>query len=120
MISMLFSRLIFYTLVPNTSINLNSLAKNMGTNSNYLSKIINFHKGDNFSTYLSDLRIEYTIEALQKQSKLREYTIKTIAHEVGFGNTESFTKAFYKKTGLYPSYFIKQLKKNNSKESPLS
>ena len=38
-----------------------------------------------------------------------------IAQEVGFNNSESFSKAFYKKTGIYPSYFIKQLEKENKK-----
>ena len=94
-----------------SSITLNSMAKKLETNSNYLSKVVNLTKGRNFSTYISDLRINYTVEALKNQPKLREYTVKAIANEVGFNNTESFTKAFYKNTKLYPSYFIKQLKK---------
>ncbi|WP_394747603.1 helix-turn-helix domain-containing protein [Spongiimicrobium salis] len=97
-----------------TKITLNHLAKSLGTNSNYLSKIINYHKEKNFSSYISDLRINYTIKALKEQPKLREYTIKAIAFEVGFKNAESFTKAFYRQTQLYPSYFIKQLKKQSS------
>ncbi len=95
------------------TINLNSLAKKLGTNSAYLSKIVNFHKNQNFSTYLSDLRINYVVDALKTQPKLREYTIKAIAFEVGFKNSESFTNAFYKKTKLYPSYFIKELEKRD-------
>jgi len=31
--------------------------------------------------------------------------------ECGFKNANSFTRAFKKNTGLYPSYFIKQLGK---------
>ncbi|NAS32830.1 helix-turn-helix domain-containing protein [Flavobacteriaceae bacterium R38] len=93
------------------SITLNSLAKKLRTNSAYLSKIINHYKNKNFSTYLSDLRIGYTIQALKEQPKLREYTIKAIAFEVGFKNSESFTTAFYKQTKIYPSYFIKELQK---------
>jgi len=95
----------------NNNITLNSLAKKLGTNSAYLSKIINFHKDKNFSVYLSDLRIDYVVQALKEQPKLREYTIKAIAFEVGFKNSESFTTAFYKKNKLYPSYFIKELQK---------
>lgn len=100
----------------NSHITLNSLAKSIGTNSNYLSKIINFYKDKNFSVYLSDLRIEYAIKALKTQPKLRAYTIKAIAFEVGFKNSESFTKAFYKKAGIYPSYFVKNLNSIYSKE----
>jgi len=93
------------------TITLNKLSKNLGTNSNYLSRIINFHKNKNFSTYLSHLRIDYTIDILKEQPKLREYTIKAISYEVGFNSVETFTSAFYKRTKIYPSYFIKQLKK---------
>lgn len=89
----------------------NKMAKALGSNSNYLSKTINHTKNKNFSSYLSDLRIEYAINELQNNPKLLNYTIKAIAAEVGFGNSESFTKAFQAKTNLYPSYFIKQLKK---------
>lgn len=92
-------------------VTLNNLAKRFNTNSRYLSKIINSHMNKNFSSYISDLRIDYVIEILKKQSKLRKYTIKGIAFEVGFKNAESFTNAFYKKTKIYPSHFIKELQK---------
>lgn len=95
----------------NSSLTLNKMAKELGSNSNYLSKTINHSKAKNFSSYLSDLRVSYAIQELKTNPKLLNYTIKAIASEVGFGNTESFTKAFYAKTNLYPSYFIKQLKK---------
>jgi len=95
------------------TISLQGLAKSFGTNNNYLSRVINFYKNKNFSTYLSDLRIHYTIKVLKEDTKLRKYTIKAIAHEVGFKNSESFTKAFYKRTKIYPSFYIKQLKKES-------
>lgn len=96
------------------SITLNSLSKSLNTNSNYLSKIINFYKGKNFSTYISDLRIDYCIKTLKESEICRKYSIKAIANEVGFNNAESFSKAFYKKTGIYPSYFIKKIEKQES------
>ena len=37
--------------------------------------------------------------------------IKLSINEIGFNNTESFSKAFYRKTGIYPSYFIKEIEK---------
>lgn len=96
------------------SITLNNLARSMETNSNYLSKIINHSKNKNFSSYLTDLRINYMVIEIRKNSILWNYTIKAIAEEAGFGNAETFTKAFYKKTSIYPSYYIKKLKKTNS------
>ncbi len=96
-------------LKPNTS--LQELAKNLETNSNYLSKIINVYRQKNFSSYISGLRVDYIIEELKTNPNFRKYTIKAIAVEVGFGNAESFTKAFKAKTGIYPSYYIKRLNK---------
>jgi AraC-like DNA-binding protein len=96
------------------SITLNSLSKQLNTNSKYLSKLINHYEQKNFSKYINDLRIDYTVSRLQGNNKFRKYAIKAIANEVGFNNTESFSKAFYKKTGIYPSYFIKQLEKSNN------
>ncbi|GAA4275618.1 helix-turn-helix domain-containing protein [Aquimarina mytili] len=88
---------------------LNSLAKELNTNSSYLSKIINETKKINFANYLNDLKIKEAIDRLTNEKKFRAYTIKTIANEVGFNTAQSFSLAFYKKTGIYPSYFIKQI-----------
>lgn len=92
-------------------ITLTSLSKNLNTNSNYLSKIINVYKGKNFTNYVNELKINYIVKELQEDEKLRLYTIKTISDEIGFNNTQSFSKAFYKKTGIYPSFFISQINK---------
>ncbi len=91
---------------------LNSLAKEFNTNSTYLSNIINSSKNTNFSNYLNNLKVEYAIEKLKTDKQFRSYTIKAIAEEVGFNTAQSFTNAFHKKTGIYPSYFIKSLKTN--------
>ncbi len=88
----------------------NVLSKELKTNSTYLSKIINVYKEKNFSNYLHDLRIGYAIERLRDDEKFRLYSIKGISEEVGFKTSESFSKAFHKKTGIYPSSFINKLK----------
>lgn len=85
------------------------LAKELDTNSTYLSKIINMTKGMNFANYMNELRIDYAITQLQENKVFRSYTIKAIAMEVGFNNAQSFSIAFHKKTGINPSYFLKQL-----------
>jgi YesN/AraC family two-component response regulator len=89
---------------------LSSLAKTFETNSKYLSQLINQHKEQSFNSYINQLRINYTVEKLKTDLTFRKYSIKAIAHEVGFNTTESFSKAFYKNTGIRPSFFIKELK----------
>lgn len=92
-------------------LSLHSLANDLNTNANYLSKIINHYKGFGFSAYINSLRVNHVIQLLDTDSRIRKYSIKGIAEEMGYKNAESFSNAFYKKTGLKPSYYIKQLEK---------
>lgn len=96
------------------TISLNEMAKTFETNSTYLSKVINIKKGKNFSQYINDLRIDFAVEELKENSTFRKYTIKAIANECGFKSAESFSKSFYKKHGIYPSYYLKQLQQTNA------
>ncbi len=94
-------------LEPN--ITTNSLAIQFKTNSKYISRIVNIYKEKNFTNYINDLRVDYLIQELKTNKKFRNYTIKAISGEIGFNTTEAFSKYFHKKTGLYPSYFIKKM-----------
>ncbi len=62
-----------------------------------------------FTSYIKEKRIAYRAGQLRTNKKMRKYSIKAIAHESGFKTAESFSKAFYKKYRIYPSYYIKQL-----------
>lgn len=90
-------------------ITLPNLAKTFHTNSNYLSKVINHHKKQSYSNYINKLRINYAVERLKTDMVFRKYTLKAIGEEIGFKNTDSFTNAFYKFTGIKASYFITEL-----------
>ncbi len=99
-----------------TSTNITSviLAKKLKTNTKYLTKVIKYHRGKSFTNYINDLRVDYITKALKTDTKLQKYTVKALAAEAGFNSTEVFSKSFYKKTGIYPSYFVKQLLVNNA------
>lgn len=87
------------------------LARKLSTNTKYLSKVINTYKGKSFITYINDLRIEYVLKELQVNHTLQQYTLFGIAKEIGFNSADSFSTAFKKKTGISPSYYIKNIKK---------
>lgn len=91
-----------------------NLAAALSTNTNYLSKVINYSKNKNYITYINDLRIDYIIAQLKNDSKFRNYTIKALAEEAGFSTAQHFSKAFYAKTGIYPSYFVTELNRGTS------
>lgn len=89
------------------------LSKKFNTNVKYFSKVVNTYKNKSFTTYINELRVYYLIDELKTNTKYRKYTIKAIANEIGFNTTEAFSKSFYKTTGIYPSFFIKQLEKSS-------
>lgn len=95
------------------NITVDGLAKNLKTNRDYLSKSVNELKGKNFSQYLNELRINYIIQELSTNEKIRKYTIAAIAAEVGFNTSESFSSAFKKITGTLPSFYIKLLQEKS-------
>jgi AraC-like DNA-binding protein len=90
------------------------LGETFVTNSKYLTTIIKEYRNKSFIQYINDLRIDNAVVSLQQDNDLIKYTIEAIAVNFGFNNAESFALAFQKKTGLKPSFFIKELKKNKS------
>ncbi len=93
----------------NPNLSIQSLAKKINTNSKYLSITINTHKQQNFANYINSLRIGYAKQRIVEDHKFRQYTIQSIAKEVGFNTAEAFSKAFHKNSGQYPSQFIKAI-----------
>lgn len=93
----------------NQNTSLASVAKKLNTNTSYVSEIINTHKGVTFKKYITQLRINYALKTLKNDKVLRSYSIKAIAKEVGFKSEGAFSRAFKKQTGIYPSFFIKNL-----------
>ena len=97
----------------NSNISLGQLASDLNTNTKYLSNVINEQKGSNFNHYINELRIQYIVEELYHNPKMRLYKIASLAEISGFSSREVFTTIFKKNTGVLPSYFIKQLNQDN-------
>ncbi|WP_299311551.1 AraC family transcriptional regulator [uncultured Aquimarina sp.] len=89
--------------------NLYNTAKQIETNTTYLSKIINEYKEQSFNDYINELRIKYFRHKLSTDAKFRSYTIKAISGELGYGSVNTFASAFKKQTGLSHSYYIKKV-----------
>ena len=87
------------------------LAAILETNTRYIPKIVLHETGKTTIDYICDLKIDYLIELLKTDSRVRNYTHKALGQEVGFGSTQNFTRAFKSRTGLTPSFFISELKK---------
>jgi AraC-like DNA-binding protein len=86
----------------------------LNTNMKYASKIIARYRNKRTVDYISHLKIDHIIELLKNENKYRNYTNKALGDEAGFGSTQNFTRAFNKRTGISPTYFIKELNKSVS------
>ncbi len=87
---------------------ISKLALQMGTNSNYLSQVINEHKGVNFNKYLSQLRINYITNLLFEDKKYLKYNIETLAGECGIASRQNFSDLFFEINGIRPTDFVKK------------
>ena len=80
------------------------LAVELGTNTRYISAVINSRFGTNFSCLINEYRIK---EAQHKliDKRFQEMTIEQIGHEVGFANRQSFYASFYRVVGETPNNY---------------
>jgi len=99
----------------NMDLDMSLLAQKLGTNTTYLSTIINSYKQLSFPNYIKDLKITMAINRISETPELLKFSQQGLAEHFGFKTAESFSAAFYKKTGVSVSEFLKELKfrKNN-------
>lgn len=91
--------------ISRSDFNLNMLAQMVGSNTKYVSWIINDTYGKNFKTFLNEHRIR---EACIRMSDTEHYgnmTIQAIYEELGYNSAASFIQAFKKVNGMTPSVY---------------
>ncbi|MFN4152811.1 MAG: helix-turn-helix domain-containing protein, partial [Candidatus Sericytochromatia bacterium] len=93
--------------------NLHNVSKKIGTNTTYLSKIVQEHKNLSFNDYTNELRINFILNEFKTNKKLHNFTTQSLAEHIGYKNGDSFTKIFKEKTGVTPYKFIKEYKFEN-------
>ncbi|MBF6611056.1 MAG: helix-turn-helix transcriptional regulator [Chryseobacterium sp.] len=86
------------------------LSEMFGTNSTYLSRIINAYKGKKFSIYINDLRLDYILHLLKTDWTYLKKDVKELSQITGFNSAENFSDNFQRKFKIKPSYFIKLMK----------
>ena len=93
---------------------LGTLATLLGTNTSYLSKIINVYKGQTFSQYLRDLRITHAINQIKEQPELlRTRSTIQLAEQFGFNSVDVFARAMKSKIGLTPGLFFRKVRQKH-------
>lgn len=100
-----------------SGLTINKLAHKLGTNSTYLSQVINDHKGMNFNRYLGELRINYITNKLYTDKVYLNYKIETLAEKCGIASRTNFSNLFREINGMRPTEFIKKRQEYISKNA---
>ena len=89
------------------------LAQMCNTNTTYLSSVINHEKGTSFPNYLKNMKIDFALKELSQNASLLKYNYQGLAEQFGFKTAESFSKAFYNRTKVFPSKYLEALRSQN-------
>jgi len=95
-------------LFTDSTITLDKIAKQLGTNRSTLSKAINSGMGVNFATFLNSYRIKEAIRLLNENSA-QSYKMESIGRMCGFNSRQVFHRAFKNETGMNLRQYIKKL-----------
>jgi AraC-like DNA-binding protein len=84
---------------PNLSVC--AIASNFNISESYFSQFFKEQTGDNFSSYLENLRVKYACRLIKET----DYTIDEIALKTGYNNSRTFRRVFKKVIGVVPSAY---------------
>lgn len=88
------------------------LSKQLGTNTKYLSHIINSEFNQTFIHFINDYRIKYAADFLKKGKLV--ITIEALSQQSGFKSKSSFNAAFKRVLSTTPSEFLKNQASTNT------
>lgn len=88
-------------------LSLKTIADMTGSNTKYVSFVINKTYNQNFRTFINEKRIMKACKMLSDSEKYGNMTMQAIYEEVGFTNAVSFINAFKKVNGITPSMYKK-------------
>ena len=80
------------------------LAQDLGTNSRYVSAVVNVRFRMNYTTFINKYRIEEAMSILTDK-RYEDLRMEQVSDMVGFSNRQSFYASFYKFTGITPKEY---------------
>ena len=78
-----------------------TLAKDLGTNTRYISAVVNVKFHMNYTSFVNKYRIEEAM-ALLVDKRYQDLNMEEISDMVGFSNRQSFYASFFKLNGCTP------------------
>lgn len=98
--------------ITDDELNMDRLAKAVGSNTSYVSRAINNGLGKNFAALLGEARVRLAQQRLTDPA-LANLTIEGIAADLGFKSRTNFIAVFKRVTGLTPTQFKKLAARGN-------
>ena len=80
------------------------LADDLGTNTRYISAVVNVKFKTNYTSFVNKFRIEEAMTILASK-KYQDVNMEDISEMVGFANRQSFYASFYRINGMTPRAF---------------
>ena len=90
------------------------LAEELGTNTRYISAIVNVRFHMNYTSFVNKYRIEEAMTILVDK-RYQKYRMEEVSDMVGFSNRQSFYASFFRVVGITPrEYRLQHLKQHPS------
>lgn len=83
------------------------LAADLGTNTRYISAVVNVRFHMNYTSFVNKYRIEEAMSILIDK-RYQDLRVQEVSDLVGFANRQSFYASFYKVTGITPKEYKAQ------------
>ncbi len=99
----------------NSDFSLTMLADLVGSNTLYISQVINTTYYKNFRSFINEYRVRVGMKRLMDTDNFGNYSIQGIAESVGYKSASNFVLAFKKVTGMTPSLYKKMTKEKNNR-----
>ena len=80
------------------------LAEDLGTNTRYISAVVNVRFHMNYTSFVNKYRIEEAMSILTDR-RYQNLRIEEVSDMVGFANRQSFYASFYKIMGITPKEY---------------
>ena len=80
------------------------LAEDLGTNTRYISAVVNVRFHMNYTSFVNKYRIDEAMSILVDK-RYQDLRMEEVSDMVGFANRQSFYASFYKLTGITPKEY---------------
>lgn len=101
--------------ISRSDFSLNMLAERVGSNTKYVSHVINHSYGKSFKDFLNEYRIREACRRLSDEEHYGNLTIQAIYQGLGYNSPGGFIEAFKKVNGMTPSVYMKLSRQKKSR-----